>query len=68
MTISKNKNIKIQEVKGCSCFLYGVEKCPTCKSINYHNSIYAGLNNKEQMILFKERTKKAFNKIERGLI
>ena len=64
MAISKNKNIQIQQIKGCSCILYDNEKCPTCLSLAYHNSIYEGLSSKEAMILFKERTLKAF---ERGL-
>ena len=34
--------------------------CPTCKSLNYHNSIYKELNNKESLMLFRERTLKAF--------
>ncbi len=60
---NKNQNIKIQEIRGCNCLLYGTEKCPTCKSVTYHNSIYEGLSNKDTIILFKERTLKAF---ERG--
>ena len=35
-------------------------ECPTCKSLNYHNSIYQGLESEEALQLYKQRTLMAF--------
>lgn len=71
MVISENKifcNCMIikqpKNKEGFTIYPYK-NKCSTCKSLAYHNSIYGGLSSNQAMKLYKERTLKAF---ERGLI
>lgn len=48
----------------CNIWIYPenqkIKKCPTCLSLDYHDSIYKGLSNEEKLALFKKRTAKAF--------
>ncbi len=55
----ESKVIKTME-HGDVCWRWCGEKCRTCDELEKHEAIYGGLDNKQQLLLFKERTKLAF--------
>lgn len=44
----------------CGRFVNADGSCRTCNELAFHKKIYGNLNNKESLILFKERTHQAF--------